>query len=207
MFVLAIVIPGLLYAYYGQRTLRLENYAIISWHLSYIWILSWFIIGISRGIVESNLGPITDISSDNRLILFYQFVDSVFPWIIVPIGLIFYLPISKGRIVILRVDRIVVQGAIKGIIDRYQLRYTVDEDVIRIPSIKAKISIGYLYWSRDHIGIRTSVWDRVWYRNLNDDVLDAFEGTTSQRSYPALRRLGCLIVGLGVTLGVALAIG
>ncbi len=206
MFVLAIVIPGLLYAYYGQRTLRLENYAILSWHLSYIWILSWFIIGISTAIVESNLGPITDISSDNRLILFYQFVDSVFPWIIVPIGLIFYLPISKGQIVILRVDWIVVQGAIKGIIDRYQLRYTVDEDVIRIPSIKAKISIGYLYWSRDHIGIRTSVWDRVWYRNLNEDVLDAFKGTTSQRTYPTLRIIGSLTILIGILIGGVIAL-
>jgi hypothetical protein len=186
--------------------LRKENYAIDTLPLSESYLVFLVFVMLSGYFLDSDLGPLDDIPSGNLLVSIYQFLDLTWPFTMAPLAAISIIPIAMGRTLILRVDKRDVIVALKGFLEKYKLSFTIEEDVVRVPSMKLRLMITGPVWKWDHYGVRKIGLSLLWRRTVHEYFLNAFVGTPSQRAYPAFLIFGLMILMLGIGLGVSLGL-
>ena len=191
LLIIGLVAPGLMSIYLGIKTWRkdwlaMETRVLLS-PLTFIFIYFFSYAGY----------------------LDYYYPDSDLFWFIglLLIALILIYLGFHGQIMVLRGNRDVVLRGVKGILDKLNLKYTVDGDRFDIPEINMKVEINYFETS-DLVGVQTSLRRvPIWTKTIHEEVLNLFVGRPSERSHPAILVAGLVLLGIALGLGVVLNIG
>ena len=204
IFVLSVVIPGLMYIYFGRRRWKNDWVAMRTRVLVSPYLVFLLLLTLAAFFYESNGGPAGNLPPAPP----YSFSSSLdgITWILLlPFALYLYYMITMGQILIFGARRDVVRRAIEEILDNRGLRYKLDWDVFVIPSIMMMIKMNW-FDTYDLVGIFSRTWNWKWKAAIDRDIMATFKGLPSERTHPALMIFGTILVGIGIALGVAFAI-
>jgi hypothetical protein len=206
IFVLAVVLPGILYIYIGLKTRRKDEVAMESLYLAIPYYLFLLLIILGSSLVGTDVLP-----PDTRGLDFMQ--DRLLPpgpariaahSLFLPL---FFIPwlfaglLSVGQILVIRGNRRNVAVAIQRILEHRNLRFRITDDAFDIPSVKLKIHVNEtedLRW----VHVRTKTKDKLMAESIQEDLLNMFEGTARARAKPHMVIMGGVITSIGVGLGV-----
>ncbi len=204
LFVLSFVIPGLLYYYIGYLTWRKEWVAIWTGTQATPWFILHVLLvytdwNFEDVILQAGYGEI-----EGSLFVSYGTVQTI-RWITVLPIVIYVIYIHKmGQIVILRGRSDIVIKAVEQILDNHRWGYTRGGDEFHVPSIDMRVQINWTETS-GVVGIRTRCRDRDWKELFQENIMNTFKGRPSERYHPAYMIVGGVFLGIGIFLGVLIA--
>ena len=202
--VLSVVIPGLMYIYFGRRRWKNDWVAKRTRVLASPYLVFLLFLAIGAFLYESNGGPAGN-GFPPPPPSSYSSQDGITWLLLLPFAIYLYYMITMGQILIFGARRDVVRRAIEEILDNRGLRYKLDRDVFVIPSIMMMIKMNW-FDTYDLVGIFSRTWNWKWKAAIDRDIMATFKGLPSERTHPALLVFGNILVGIGIVLGVAFAI-
>ena len=203
--ILSVVLPGLLTMFFGFRTWRKDKIALETTMLFLPRILFVFLLFIGFVLIASDLLPKGTKGVDPLWEPDSEYGFDVFFFLFLFGGVLMSLVVPRGNILVLRAGVDDVHTAIQRILKYRDLSYQRAWDEYTLPSVPMTIKVTDGPTSSNFV-IITKTKVKFMNKLIQDDLLNYFLGTASDRSHLSWIIIGGIVTGVGAGIAVVFII-